>query len=296
MPFRKHKIDMDIPKSAAFSHERNDVSEPEIGLNIPRIFFSFGFDGLFRLRLFLRRRDGRRSGRRDGHRSRRCRNSFRKLRLRCGHRFLNGYGLLCGRGFGGRNRLLNGNGFPCGHCFCFRRFFHLNRSLGFRRFFHLNRSLGFRFVLHRNRRRGHDCRILFRADTASDGRRIRPGRIHLRLRFRWRDRGSGHIFWGHFNGRFLRRAALISAESATVAAAATVAVPGGDFNKFGFRLGVGGLRLYGLILTLTSVVLLVFVGSYGADPLTRFVVFVLGGAICFAISALYSRACKRVEL
>ena len=64
----------------------------------------------------------------------------------------------------------------------------------------------------------------------------------------------------------------------------------------GFRLSIGGLRLYGLVLTLTSVAWLVLVGSQGADPLTRFVVFVLGGAICFAISALYSCACKRVEM
>lgn len=64
----------------------------------------------------------------------------------------------------------------------------------------------------------------------------------------------------------------------------------------GFRLNIGGLRLYGLVLTLTSVAWLVLVGSQGADPLTRFVVFVLGGAICFAISALYSHACKRVEM
>ncbi|MBR0405395.1 MAG: DUF2339 domain-containing protein [Eggerthellaceae bacterium] len=64
----------------------------------------------------------------------------------------------------------------------------------------------------------------------------------------------------------------------------------------GFKMNVGGLRLYGLILTLTCVVKLVVFDIGGAGTLERAVAFMVGGLICFAISALYNYAVKRLAV
>ena len=64
----------------------------------------------------------------------------------------------------------------------------------------------------------------------------------------------------------------------------------------GFKMNVGGLRLYGLILTLTCVVKLVVFDVGGSEQFERAVAFIVGGFICFAISALYNYAVKRLAV
>lgn len=59
----------------------------------------------------------------------------------------------------------------------------------------------------------------------------------------------------------------------------------------GFRFHVGGLRLYGLVMALICVAKLVTFDIEFADPASRAIALVIGGLICFAISALYNRAC-----
>lgn len=60
----------------------------------------------------------------------------------------------------------------------------------------------------------------------------------------------------------------------------------------GFRFRVGGLRAYGLVMALVCVAKLVMFDIELADPANRAVALVIGGLICFAISALYNRACR----
>lgn len=62
----------------------------------------------------------------------------------------------------------------------------------------------------------------------------------------------------------------------------------------GFRMKIGGLRLYGLVLTLVCVVKLVAFDTGDLDSPERAVAYMVGGFICFAISALYNYAVKRL--
>ena len=62
----------------------------------------------------------------------------------------------------------------------------------------------------------------------------------------------------------------------------------------GFRLRIDGLRSYGLVLALACVSKLVLLDLSGLDSLARAVALVVGGLICFAISALYNYAAKRI--
>jgi len=64
----------------------------------------------------------------------------------------------------------------------------------------------------------------------------------------------------------------------------------------GFKMRIGGLRLYGLILTLTCVVKLVVVDSMHLGSPERALAYIVGGLICFAISALYNYAVKRLAV
>ena len=60
----------------------------------------------------------------------------------------------------------------------------------------------------------------------------------------------------------------------------------------GFRFHVGGLRLYGLVMALICVAKLVLFDIELSDPASRAIALMIGGLICFAISALYNRACR----
>ena len=62
----------------------------------------------------------------------------------------------------------------------------------------------------------------------------------------------------------------------------------------GFRFEIGGLRLYGLILTLVCVVKLVMIDITGLNGFEHALAFVAGGLVCFGISALYHYAVKRL--
>ena len=61
----------------------------------------------------------------------------------------------------------------------------------------------------------------------------------------------------------------------------------------GFRMQVGGLRLYGLVLVIVCVGKLAMFDIVGLDSLARVGAFIAGGIICFAVSALYNFAVKR---
>lgn len=62
---------------------------------------------------------------------------------------------------------------------------------------------------------------------------------------------------------------------------------------FGFRMRIGGLRLYGLVLVIACVAKLALLDISALDSLARVGAFIAGGIICFAISALYNFAVKR---
>ena len=61
----------------------------------------------------------------------------------------------------------------------------------------------------------------------------------------------------------------------------------------GFRMRIGGLRLYGLVLVIACVAKLALLDIAALDSLARVGAFIAGGVICFAISALYNFAVKR---
>ena len=63
----------------------------------------------------------------------------------------------------------------------------------------------------------------------------------------------------------------------------------------GFKALLRALRLYGLTIVIVCVFRLVLVDAAFLSPVARVVSFVIGGAICFAISALYSRAEQRIK-
>lgn len=63
----------------------------------------------------------------------------------------------------------------------------------------------------------------------------------------------------------------------------------------GFALRLKPLRLYGLVVTVLCVLKLGVIDVASALPLARVVAFIVGGVICFAISALYNYAAKRFD-
>jgi hypothetical protein len=63
----------------------------------------------------------------------------------------------------------------------------------------------------------------------------------------------------------------------------------------GFWARVKVLRLYGLVVMIVSIVKLVTLDVSNADSIMRVVAFIGGGLICFAISALYNFAVKRLR-
>ncbi len=62
----------------------------------------------------------------------------------------------------------------------------------------------------------------------------------------------------------------------------------------GFLIRSKALRLWGLLLTIACVLKLVTYDMSGASTLTHMFSFILGGVICFAISALYTVAEKKL--
>ena len=62
----------------------------------------------------------------------------------------------------------------------------------------------------------------------------------------------------------------------------------------GFKNNVSGLRLYGLVMVVACVAKLALVDTIALDPFARVCAFIVGGLICFAVSALYNFAVKRL--
>lgn len=63
----------------------------------------------------------------------------------------------------------------------------------------------------------------------------------------------------------------------------------------GFKARLKPLRLYGLTLAIICVLKLVLVDAAVLEPLARVASFIIGGAICFAISAIYSYVERRMK-
>lgn len=61
----------------------------------------------------------------------------------------------------------------------------------------------------------------------------------------------------------------------------------------GFKKNHSSIRMYGLILTLISVLKLVMADLYMFNSVIRVVAFILGGMLCFGISLLYQRAARK---
>lgn len=62
---------------------------------------------------------------------------------------------------------------------------------------------------------------------------------------------------------------------------------------FGFMKELKSLRIYGLVLIMTSVFKMVVIDVWNQESLIRVVSLILGGIICFVISAIYSKVEKR---
>ena len=62
----------------------------------------------------------------------------------------------------------------------------------------------------------------------------------------------------------------------------------------GFWIHTKPLRIWGLILTLTCILKLVTYDMAGYSTLTRILSFIIGGVICFVISAIYTFAEKKL--
>ena len=58
---------------------------------------------------------------------------------------------------------------------------------------------------------------------------------------------------------------------------------------FGFGYKIKSIRVYGLVLILASVVKIVIIDVWSKESIVRVISLLLGGLICFAISALYNR-------
>lgn len=58
---------------------------------------------------------------------------------------------------------------------------------------------------------------------------------------------------------------------------------------FGFKINVKSVRVYGLIMILASVLKIVIIDVWGRTSIIRVAALMLGGLICFGISALYNR-------
>ena len=57
---------------------------------------------------------------------------------------------------------------------------------------------------------------------------------------------------------------------------------------FGFKFEIKSTRIYGLILTIASVLKIVIADVWQQDSVIRVIALILGGAICFGISAIYN--------
>ena len=64
---------------------------------------------------------------------------------------------------------------------------------------------------------------------------------------------------------------------------------------FGFKFDVKSTRIYGLIVILASVLKIVILDMWGQDSIIRVVSLIIGGIICFAISAVYNHLEKKIE-
>ncbi|MBR1454177.1 MAG: DUF2339 domain-containing protein [Lachnospiraceae bacterium] len=62
---------------------------------------------------------------------------------------------------------------------------------------------------------------------------------------------------------------------------------------FGFKYSIKSVRVYGLILTITSVVKMVIVDVWDQNSLLRVGALIIGGIICFGISAIYNKFEKK---
>ena len=62
----------------------------------------------------------------------------------------------------------------------------------------------------------------------------------------------------------------------------------------GFAMGHDQLRLCGLVVVLLCVVKLVVVDLAGLDSVSRTIAYIVGGLVCFAVSALYNFATRRI--
>lgn len=63
----------------------------------------------------------------------------------------------------------------------------------------------------------------------------------------------------------------------------------------GFARRLSALRLYGLVCVLLCVLKIVLVDVHASDSIGRVIAFIVGGVICFAISAIYTYAVRRIE-
>lgn len=63
----------------------------------------------------------------------------------------------------------------------------------------------------------------------------------------------------------------------------------------GFGLRLRGLRLYGLIVVLGCVLKIALLDGTDVEPVARAISFIVGGLVCFGISALYSYAVRRAD-
>jgi len=66
-------------------------------------------------------------------------------------------------------------------------------------------------------------------------------------------------------------------------------------TMIGFGFNVAALRRAGLVFALATVVKMVTLDTLGFDPLGKAVAYLLGGAVCFALGAMYNYAVKRLD-
>ena len=64
---------------------------------------------------------------------------------------------------------------------------------------------------------------------------------------------------------------------------------------FGFMKELKALRIYGLALIMTSVFKMVVIDVWNQNSLVRVASLIIGGIICFAISAAYSKIEKKQQ-
>lgn len=66
------------------------------------------------------------------------------------------------------------------------------------------------------------------------------------------------------------------------------------FTMLGINHSSQLLRRTGLIIALCTVVKMMIIDTWEFDPLTKAIAYVVGGAVCFAIGAIYSAVMKRI--